>query len=155
MSKKEYGNNFMKMNKTLFILILCNLMLLLTAMTCDDPIEYRKVIFDNQSNDTIMVLSESGRPFTSETAIELYLAEWSTLIPPSDHSKEPLPDRDGEFLFLAVLKKQLLDKYSKEEIIEKDLVEFYSYSYQELKKMNFKIVYGGDKFQDSSLITFM
>ena len=61
-----------KLKKTLVVLILCNLMLLLTAMTCDDPVEYRKVIFENQSNDTIMSLSDSGRPFTSETAIELF-----------------------------------------------------------------------------------
>ena len=37
------------MKKTIFVLILCNIMLVLTAMTCDDPVEYRKVIFENQS----------------------------------------------------------------------------------------------------------
>ena len=58
------------MKKTLIVFILCNIMLVLTAMTCDDPVEYRKVIFENQSNDTIMTLSESGIPFTSEKAAE-------------------------------------------------------------------------------------
>ena len=138
-----------KLKKTLVVLILCNLMLLLTAMTCDDPVEYRKVIFENQSNDTIMSLSESGRPFTSETAIELYLAGWATQILPSEHSKEPLPDQEGEVLFMAVIKKQTLNKYSKEEIVEKNLVELYSYSYQDLKKMDFKIVYSGENPTDS------
>ena len=143
------------MKKTLVVLILCNLMLLLTAMTCDDPVEYRKVIFENRSNDTIMTLSESGRPFTSEKAIELYLAGWATLIPPSEHSKEPLPDQEGEVLFMAVIRKQTLDRYSKEEIVEKDLVELYSYSYQDLKKMDFKIVYGDENSIDSIQQTSM
>ena len=143
------------MKKTIFVLILCNLMLVLTAMTCDDPVEYRKVIFENQSNDTIMTFSESGIPFTSEKAAELYLAGWATLIPPAEHSKEPLPDQEGEVLFMAVIRKQTLNKYSKEEIVEKNLVELYSYSYQDLKKMDFKTVYGGENPIDSVPATSM
>ena len=51
--------------------------------------------------------------------------------------------------------KQTLNKYSKEEIVEKNLVELYSYSYQDLKKMDFKIVYGGENPIDSVPATSM
>ena len=101
----------------------------------------KEILFGNRANDTIFVLVGSGRPFTSVEAMEKYERGWASQIPPSGHSTEHVLDAEERIVYCAILRKQTLDKYSKEEIVEKNLVELYSYSYQDLKKMDFKIVY--------------
>ena len=137
-----------KMKKTIFVLILCNLMLLLTACQHAQWTE-KEILFGNRANDTIFVLVGSGRPFTSVEAMEKYERGWASQIPPSGHSTEQVLHAEEMIVYCALLRKQTLDKYSKEEIVEKSLVELYSYSYQDLKKMDFKIVYSGENPTDS------
>ena len=88
-------------------------------------------------------------------AMEKYERGRASQIPPGGHSTEHVLDAEERIVYCAILRKQTLDKYSKEEIVEKDLVEFYSYSYQDLKKMDFKIVYGGENPIDSVPATSM
>ena len=52
-------------------------------------------------------------------------------------------------VYIFVIKKADRDLYSQKEIVEKGLAEYYSYSYQDLKKMDFKIVYSGENPTDS------
>ena len=129
------------MKKTIFVLILCNLMLLLTACLHAYWTE-KEILFGNRANDTIFVLVGSGRPFTSVEAMEKYEWGWASQIPPSGHSTEHVLDAEERIVYCAILRKQTLDK-------EKNLVELYSYSYQDLKKMDFKIVYSGENPTDS------
>ena len=75
------------------------------------------------------------RPFTSVEAMEKYERGWASQIPPGGHSTEHVLDAEERIVYCAILRKQTLNKYSKEEIVEKNLVELYSYSYQDLKKM--------------------
>lgn len=81
--------------------------------------------------------------------MEKYERGWASQIPPSGHSTEHVLDAEERIVYCAILKKQTLNKYSKEEIVEKNLVELYSYSYQDLKKMDFKIVYSAENPTDS------
>ena len=138
-----------KLKKTLVVLILCNIMLLLTAMTCNDSYEYRSVIFENQSNDTIITWSSGWKPTTPEAVIEYYSDEWATQIPPHEHSVESWVDEEDIMVYIFVIKKADRDLYFQKEIVEKGLAEYYSYSYQDLKKMDFKIVYSGENPSDS------
>ena len=119
-----------KLKKTIFVLILCNLMLLLTA--CQHAYWTEKeILFGNRANDTIFVLVGSGRPFTSVEAMEKYERGWASQIPPSGHSTEHVLDAEERIVYCAILRKQT------------------SYSYQDLKKMDFKIVYSGENPSDS------
>ena len=90
-------SRLIKMKKTLVVLILCNIMLLLTAMTCNDSYEYRSVIFENQSNDTIITWSSGWKPTTPEAVIEYYSDEWATQIPPHEHSVESWVDEEARW----------------------------------------------------------
>ena len=106
-----------KLKKTIFVLILCNLMLLLTA--CQHAYWTEKeILFGNRANDTIFVLVGSGRPFTSVEAMEKYERGWASQIPPSGHSTEHVLDAEERIVYCAILRKQTLDKYSKEEIVD-------------------------------------
>ena len=131
-------------------------MLLLTAMTCQVPYwTTRNLIFENRTNDTIFLLVGSGKPFNPAEVIEMYEDEWASLILPNGYSTESMLDAEERIVYCALLKKQTLDNHSKEEIIERDLVEYYSYSYQDLKKIDFKIVYSGENPTDSAPATSM
>ncbi len=105
-------SRLIKMKKTLVVLILCNIMLLLTAMTCNDSYEYRSVIFENQSNDTIITWSSGWKPTTPEAVIEYYSDEWATQIPPHEHSVESWVDEEDIMVYIFVIKKADRDLYS-------------------------------------------
>lgn len=131
------------MKNSMFLLIISNIMLLLTAMTCQDSYwTERNLVIENQTNDTFFVAVGSGKPLTSSKAMRLYQI-WGTKmqVVPNGNIIEHILDAEDRTVYCALLKKKTLAKYSEEEIIERNLIEFYSYSYQELKKMKFKIVY--------------
>ena len=81
--------------------------------------------------------------------IEYYSDEWATQIPPHEHSVASWVDEEDIMVYIFVIKKADRDLYSQKEIVEKGLAEYYSYSYQDLKKMDFKIVYSGENPSDS------
>lgn len=62
--------------------------------------------------------------------------------------KIPIPDNElqaNDKYQVIIFKQSTLDKYSKEEIIKQNIFDKrYELSYNELKKMNFKITYSGN-----------
>ena len=92
-------------------------------MTCNDSYEYRSVIFENQSNDTIITWSSGWKPTTPEAVIEYYSDEWATQIPPHEHSVESWVDEEDIMVYIFVIKKADRDLYSQKEIVEKGLAE--------------------------------
>ena len=133
------------------LVILCSILIALTATTCEDDgtyVRYKDVNFINTTNDTIFVMSAWARHFTASEVIDKWDL-WVSEVLPNEKSIEPLPDRGDMVLYVSVLKKRVLDEYSKEEIIEKDLVEKYMYTYDYLKWKDFNIMYTGKPQQDS------
>ena len=62
--------------------------------------------------------------------------------------KIPIPETEDEANSLyqvIIFKQSTIDKYSKEELIEKNIFDKrYLLNYNELKKVNFKMTYSGD-----------
>ena len=135
-------------------LLLCFLFILFSAMTCEDIDEVGEVFsvtIDNSCNEDIYIIEfdwpDNEHILSPVHAFELmpnFLVKVGT-----DEKYEAViemstayPSTNYQFL---IFKQSTLDKYTKEELIEKNIFDKrYSLTYEELEKMNFKIVYTGE-----------
>ena len=141
------------MKKYFVYFILCNLFILSTAITCaEEPgvrIHYKTITIENKSEDSILYFYS---PIKVDMDI-IYGFGWSDnlvcLNPKETSNRISIKEDGSEILYLTIVKQRTLDKYTKEEIIEKDIAEYYTYTYDYLKWRDFKIVYTGEQQQDS------
>ena len=143
------------MKKYLSLSFLCSLTLLFTAMTCDDGnlVEVQDVLFENRSGDSIFFAYEYGRDiFKPSNPLNPYIVFINE--PPyyirslaDQETFDGLGFRKGksDYIYLIIFKKETMDKYSQKELAEQNIYDtLYTYSYSDLEKMNFKIIYTGE-----------
>lgn len=132
------------------IILIAFLSTLFMATTCDDSNVYRAdVALVNNSKEPIYVVEFNFNDYDSISVIALYrlkhlmikvepkgVYNGSVIIPDGNYSRV-----NAEFV---IYKSSTMQKYSEKEIAEKNLIDkHYSYSYEQLKAMGFKIVYEG------------
>ena len=130
------------------IVVLAFLSTLLMAMTCDDSNVYRAdVALVNNSKEPIYVVEFNFDDYDSISVIVLSrLKHLMIKVEPKGvyNGSVIIPDGNNcrvndEFV---IYKSSTMQKYSEKEIAEKNLIDkHYSYSYEQLKAMGFKIVY--------------
>lgn len=116
-------------------------------MTCEDStVYYNDVALVNLSTDTISF----GWAWATDTILTPERAFIQTkfhVVPPKDSviviAASPINLLDVKSQFM-VFKKSTLDRYSKSEIIEKNIYDtLFVYDHEQLKAMNFTIKYNG------------
>lgn len=117
-------------------------------MACEDSTVYfNDVALINNSNDTINVawFRAKEKMLTPKIA---YVQNRFLVVPPNDScmvkAAMPIDDYEGLLCQFMVFKKSTLDRYSKSEIIEKNIYDtLFVYDHEQLKAMNFTIKYNG------------
>lgn len=130
------------------------LSVLLMATTCDDStVHYTDFILENQSNETIYVCEYQLND--KELLTPLYVFRRLN----KDFVKKVFTDgifigkvgipwnstqADDKYQII-IFKQSTMDKYTEDELVEKNIFDKrYMFTYDELKKMNFKITYTGE-----------
>ena len=138
------------MKRASYYLIICFSYLLFSATTCEEfPEETVPAIFQNECEECIYVLfwgSDAANILTSEQAFKM--EEYFTKLQSGEKYVENIPIMDTDMTFyyqFLIFKQSTLNKYTKEELIKKNIYDkLYVLTYEELEKMNFKIVYTGE-----------
>ena len=142
-------------NKYSAYICLCLLSLLFMAVDCDDGYEYphAKVTFENKSKEDIYYV-DFWEPFTVAEAFEkapnygqivhiLHKGEKDETLDVRDWGTW-LDEHDKYGLYIMIFHKSTWDKYTKEELAEKNIYDkLLFFTYDELKAMDFKIEYTG------------
>ncbi len=114
---------------------------------CDDGYETVDVYFENNSDEQVTVLALwMGDDFSSLQPD--WMSEWPnwvrTVMPNEKIIMSRVVYAEPDNYQLLIWKQSTLDKYSKEEILWKNIYDKrYRYTKSELKKINLTIVYDG------------
>ncbi|MCQ2259039.1 MAG: hypothetical protein MJZ41_13780, partial [Bacteroidaceae bacterium] len=131
------------------LVILCSILIALTATTCEDnTIHYKMITLENKTEDSILYFYS----FVKVDMDVIYGFGWFNnfeYVNPKEMSRFGVEDDESMVLYLTIVKQSTLDRYTKEEIIEKDIAEYFTYTYDYLKWRDFNIVYTGEQQQDS------
>ena len=119
--------------------------MLTMAMTCDSSFEMEDVVFENKSGETIFVADV--RDFDATEILTPNVVFNSVPVRKMEDGssfRRKVPD-DSSFIFqVLIFKQSTMDKYSKEELIQKNIFDkLYYLTYSDLEAMGFKIVYTG------------
>lgn len=143
---------FFKAMSFFVVCLICNA----CSWLAEDPgvnVNWQNVQIMNKSGEKIYALDfmfYDSTLLTPQHVFELF--DGKLLIETENDSsfigKIPIPDNDLEAndkYQVIIFKQSTLDKYSKEEIIKQNIFDKrYELSYNELKKVNFKMTYSGD-----------
>lgn len=119
--------------------------MLTMAMTCDSSFEMEDVVFENKSGETIFVADVRDFDATEILTPNVVFNSVSVRKMEDGSSfRRKVPD-DSSFIFqVLIFKQSTMDKYSKEELIQKNIFDkLYYLTYSDLEAMGFKIVYTG------------
>lgn len=136
-------------------LFTCLLFVLFTAMTCDDnTIHYTSVQLVNNTDEVIWVaqfgFGDENRVLTPYDILILMERQYLKKVLPHESFQGEIAIRDDHFPLdvktqFLLFKDSTMEKYTDEELAEKNIFDKrYSYTYDQLKAMNFKIVYTGE-----------
>ena len=133
------------MKTTKIIVVLFFVAMLTMAMTCDSSFEMEDVVFENKSGETIFVADV--RDFDATEILTPNVVFNSVPVRKMEDGssfRRKVPD-DSSFIFqVLIFKQSTMDKYSKEELIQKNIFDkLYYLTYSDLEAMGFKIVYTG------------
>ncbi len=119
----------------LFILLLC------TATQCEKE-EFIPVTFENQTSETLYFVNNNGR----ENFEDLLKGGFSKLILPNETTEVAhIPDPYEGAIIYYIFKESTLKRYTKEEIVEQNIYDKkYEFTIQQLKAIDFKIIYTGN-----------
>lgn len=133
------------MKTTKIIVVLFFVAMLTMAMTCDSSFEMEDVVFENKSGETIFVADVRDFDATEILTPNVVFNSVSVRKMEDGSSfRRKVPD-DSSFIFqVLIFKQSTMDKYSKEELIQKNIFDkLYYLTYSDLEAMGFKIVYTG------------
>ena len=133
------------MKTTKIIVVLFFVAMLTMAITCDSSFEMEDVVFENKSGETIFVADV--RDFDATEILTPNVVFNSVPVRKMEDGssfRRKVPD-DSSFIFqVLIFKQSTMDKYSKEELIQKNIFDkLYYLTYSDLEAMGFKIVYTG------------
>ena len=140
------------MKKFIINSAICYLFLMFTAMTCVEDFGgayVASVTIENCSNDTIELLDNYTIKLTAEDFLESKSEGYTCVLLPGDFIMSGINDYEGSFLYIALAKQGEIKNLSDEEIIEKNLIKIYQYSYTGLKMHGYKVTYTGEYHKDS------
>ncbi|MBR1668901.1 MAG: hypothetical protein IJ693_11585 [Bacteroidaceae bacterium] len=141
------------MKKSFIYIMLCPFSLLFMAMTCTDDDYYLEhnahILFENRSGDSIYFIHDYGEspqnPFSAPEISEDLSEYHIQNIADSAQYHFYISKDYEEYLYLIIWKQSTMNKYSEKELVEKSVYDtLYTYSYSDLEKMNFKIIYTGE-----------
>lgn len=132
------------------LMVLCLVSIVFMSTTCEDC-ETMNVYVDNKSEETIWVetfFCEDTTLFTPSTVFSLHEPLKKIISGCVYKFKyciyEGFWEKDVNFQIL-VFRQSTMDKYTKEELIEKEIFDKrYVLSYDDLKAMNFMIIYNDE-----------
>ena len=147
-----------KIIRFLKVAIFCTVCVLCNACSCmignpGEHVYYQDVKVINKSGETIYALEFMFKDSTLLTPQYVFEVFGGKLLIETENDssfigKIPIPDNElqaNDKYQVIIFKQSTLDKYSKEEIIKQNIFDKrYELSYNELKKMNFKITYSGN-----------
>ena len=139
--------------KTIHIFtILCLFSTLTMSTTCEDntDIEVSFVTIENRADETIYICSdfcEYGEILTPYGVFELFPSSLHKVEKGGNIQEATFPEfLDSLHTFqLIIFKQSTMDKYSKEELVEKNIFDKrYVLSLNHLTSMGFRIIYNGE-----------
>ena len=147
-----------KIIRFLKVAIFCMVCVLYNACSClignpGEDVYYQDVKVINKSGETIYALEFMFKDSTLLTPQYVFEVFGGKLLIETENDssfigKIPIPETEDEANSLyqvIIFKQSTIDKYSKEELIEKNIFDKrYLLNYNELKKVNFKMTYSGD-----------
>lgn len=142
------------MKKISTFIILSAVFVLCTSMSgCEDS-SYRvfKVTIENESDDSIYYVINNWleqSPLSPQVCFEEIpiLGERMRSLAAGEKDEDFKVQDNGvnDFLGILIFKKSTMDKYTKKELVEKNIYDKqYTLFYEDLKKMDFRIIYTGE-----------
>lgn len=116
-------------------------------------IDYKKILFINDSQHPIMVAGWFDENPDSLINFKLVFGLQPNLLdkinPNETYLRNAIPlTMENQFYYsFIILREESMDKYSREELIENKIYDYwYVFSYEDLKEMNFEVHFtGGDE----------
>lgn len=135
-----------KMNKNITILICC-ILLLFTASACEKTGWSKlSVTIENKTNDTVFFAHDGIRLKAKYYFVHKQL-HGVDMVLPNSFTIVDIP-RGYIITNFTFVKQTILNEYSEQEIIDKELVDCYAYTHSMLESKNYTIVYNGGPQQD-------
>ena len=146
------------MKKLFVYTMLCSFSLLFMAMSCEVPgVEsedwWIDIPFENQSGDDIYYMWNSGKssqnPLPSSPDIYDEKDDWIMCMEDGGFRLFGTPYEGDKYLYIIIWKPETIEKYTRRELAEQQIYDtLFTYSYADLEKMNFKIIYTGDSIKE-------